>query len=74
MFTGIIEAVGKVLSSSQMAGDVRLVIDAAGLDMGDRAGEQLEGGQRRDRPIGLQREIRQLRRAVAADALADEAP
>ncbi len=35
MFTGIIEAVGKVLSSSQTAGDVRLVIDAAGLDMGD---------------------------------------
>ena len=35
MFTGIIEAVGKVLSSSQTAGDVRLVIDAAGLDMSD---------------------------------------
>ncbi|ONG37902.1 riboflavin synthase subunit alpha [Alkanindiges hydrocarboniclasticus] len=35
MFTGIIEAVGKVLSVSQTAGDVRLVIHAAGLDMGD---------------------------------------
>lgn len=35
MFTGIIEAVGKVLSSSQTAGDVRLVIHAAELDMGD---------------------------------------
>lgn len=35
MFTGIIEAVGKVLSSSQTAGDMRLVIDAGGLDMAD---------------------------------------
>lgn len=35
MFTGIIEAVGKVQSVRQAGGDVRLTIDAAGLDMGD---------------------------------------
>ena len=35
MFTGIIEAVGKVQSVSPAGGDVRLVIDAASLDMGD---------------------------------------
>lgn len=35
MFTGIIEAVGKVQSVRQAGGDVRLVIDAAGLDMAD---------------------------------------
>ncbi len=35
MFTGIIEAVGKVQSVSPTGGDVRLVIDATGLDMGD---------------------------------------
>lgn len=35
MFTGIIEAVGKVKSVHQAGGDVRLVIDAAGLDMND---------------------------------------
>ena len=35
MFTGIIEAVGKVKSVSQAGGDVRLTIDASGLDMGD---------------------------------------
>ena len=35
MFTGIIEAVGKVQSVRQAGGDVRLSIDAAGLDMND---------------------------------------
>lgn len=35
MFTGIIEAVGKVQSVRQAGGDVRLTIDAAGLDMSD---------------------------------------
>lgn len=35
MFTGIIEAVGKVQSVRQAGGDVRLTIDAAGLDMND---------------------------------------
>ena len=35
MFTGIIEAVGKVQSVRQTGGDVRLSIDAAGLDMND---------------------------------------
>ena len=35
MFTGIIEAVGKVQSVRQTGGDVRLTIDAAGLDMND---------------------------------------
>lgn len=35
MFTGIIEAVGKVQSVSPTGGDVRLVIDATDLDMGD---------------------------------------
>ena len=35
MFTGIIEAVGKVKSVHQAGGDVRVVIDAAGLDMND---------------------------------------
>ena len=35
MFTGIIEAVGKVKSVRQAGGDVRLSIDAAGLDMND---------------------------------------
>lgn len=35
MFTGIIEAVGKVKSVSQAGGDVRLTIDASGLDMSD---------------------------------------
>ena len=35
MFTGIIEAVGKVKSVHQAGGDVWLVIDAAGLDMND---------------------------------------
>lgn len=35
MFTGIIEAIGQVLSSTQTAGDVRLKIQVGGLDMGD---------------------------------------
>ncbi len=35
MFTGIIEAVGKVQSVRQTGGDVRLSIDATGLDMTD---------------------------------------
>ena len=35
MFTGIIEAVGRVISSSQTGGDVRLKIATQGLDMSD---------------------------------------
>lgn len=35
MFTGIIEAVGQVLTSAQTAGDVRLTIGAGQLDMAD---------------------------------------
>lgn len=35
MFTGIIEAVGKVTSLTQTGGDVRLTIQAGKLDMGD---------------------------------------
>lgn len=37
MFTGIIQAVGRVVSREQQGGDTRLVIDAAALDLGDVA-------------------------------------
>ncbi|RYZ82669.1 MAG: riboflavin synthase, partial [Moraxellaceae bacterium] len=35
MFTGIIEAVGTIISAQQTAGDVRLQIHAGSLDMAD---------------------------------------
>ena len=37
MFTGIIQAVGRVAAHEQRGGDARLVIDAAALDLGDVA-------------------------------------
>ncbi|HEU4663120.1 MAG TPA: riboflavin synthase [Dokdonella sp.] len=37
MFTGIVQAVGRIASREQRAGGVRLAIDAGGLDLGDVA-------------------------------------
>jgi riboflavin synthase len=37
MFTGIIQAVGRVASREERGGDARLVVDAAALDLGDVA-------------------------------------
>jgi riboflavin synthase len=37
MFTGIIQAVGRVAALEPVGGDLRIVVDAAGLDLGDVA-------------------------------------